>query len=206
MGDIDLAQKTTKEVEKENVQHQKTIQLLQGGLQRIFDLLGIEPDGAWDTEALTHKRGAVLYKLGMLEYRAFELTQANLAILASQHLPNPTALVNKDRFEAPDLLLPSLQKPGESKSGKHSVVKVQGPDSEGETGLGEGEEDEEYGEEYDDTRTFTVKDFKEQALRYAKEHFLTKIEQQQHQSRANGGDHNVSHHGVSTAEVSASKH
>lgn len=37
----------------------------------------------------------------------------------------------------------------------------------------EGEEEEEYGEEYDDTRTFTVKDFKEQAQRYAKEHFVT---------------------------------
>ena len=31
--------------------------------------------------------------------------------------------------------------------------------------------EEDYGEEYDDTRTFTVKDFKEQALRYAKDHF-----------------------------------
>jgi len=128
--------------------------------------LGIEPDGSWDTEALTHKRGAILYKLGMLEYRAFELTQTNLAILASQHLPNATALVNKDRFEAPDLLLPSLQKPDK----QSSTVKVEGPDSEGEgeTGL---DDDEEYGEEYDDTRTFTVKDFKEQALRYAREHY-----------------------------------
>ncbi len=33
------------------------------------------------------------------------------------------------------------------------------------------EEGEEYGEEYDDTRTFTVKDFKEQAQRYARENF-----------------------------------
>ena len=85
--------------------------MLQGGLGRIFDLLGIVPDGHWDTEALTHKRGSVLHKLGMLEYRAFELTQTNLAVLASQHLPGSMSLVNKDRFEAPDLLLPSMQKP-----------------------------------------------------------------------------------------------
>ena len=32
---------------------------------------------------------------------------------------------------------------------------------------------QDYGEEYDDTRTFTIKDFKEQALRYAKDHFQT---------------------------------
>lgn len=56
------------------------------------------------------------------------------------------ALVNKDRFEAPDLLLPSMQKPT-----VHSSVEVEA----------DGEEEEDYGEEYDDTRTFTVKDFKE---------------------------------------------
>jgi hypothetical protein len=196
MNEIELTQKNAKEVEKENVQHQKTINILKGGLQRIFDLLGIEPDGAWDTEMLTHKRGAVLYKLGMLEYRAFELTQANLAILASQHLPNATALVNRDRFEAPDLLLPSLHKPGEKVAAHQSVVRVEGPaESEGETGLGEDEE-EDYGEEYDDTRTFTVKDFKEQALRYAKDHFQTKIEKDH---RATGGD---TSHAVTSGDVS----
>lgn len=41
--------------------------------------------------------------------------------------------------------------------------------------------DEDYGEEYDDTRTFTVKDFKEQALRYAKDHF----------SQSTNGAHNT---------------
>jgi hypothetical protein len=131
----------------------------------------------------------------MLEYRAFELTQTNLAVLASQHLPNATALVNKDRFEAPDLLLPSLQKPGEKQLHKHSTVRVEGPDSEeGErdTGLDdEDEEDEDYGEEYDDTRTFTVKDFKEQALRYAREHYQTKLERNNH-------DHNTSSHAINT--------
>lgn len=35
----------------------------------------------------------------------------------------------------------------------------------------EEEDQEDYGDEYDDTRTFTVKDFKEQALRYAMENF-----------------------------------
>jgi hypothetical protein len=40
---------------------------------------------------------------------------------------------------------------------------------------GEDDEEEEYGEEYDDTRTFTVKDFKEQALRYAKDHYGTTV-------------------------------
>lgn len=46
--------------------------------------------------------------------------------------------------------------------------------------------EEDYGEEYDDTRTFTVKDFKEQALRYAKDHF------QSHSGNARtGGDHNA---------------
>lgn len=106
MTEIERTQKETKEVEKENLQHQRTVNVLQGGLQRIFDLLGIEPDGHWETEALTHKRGALLHRLGMLEYRAFELTQANLAVLASQHLPNNP--VKKDGFEPPDLLLPSM--------------------------------------------------------------------------------------------------
>ena len=100
----------------------------------------------------------MLHRLGMLEYRAFELTQTNLQTLASQHLPGSTALVNKERFDAPDLLLPSMQKP---------VVKP----------AGEEDEDEDYGEEYDDTRTFTVKDFKEQALRYAKDHYSTNTTQ-----------------------------
>ena len=152
----------------------------------------------------------MLYKLGMLEYRAFELTQANLAVLASQHLPNSTALVNKDKFEAPDLLLPSLQKPGEkSTQKKHSTVRVEGPDSEGEgaeTGVGDEEDDEDYGEEYDDTRTFTVKDFKEQALRYAKEHYQTKLE---HQYKTTGGDHfvhNNSSHAISPAADGTHKH
>lgn len=113
---------------------------------------------------MTHKRGAVLHKMGLLEYRAFELTQANLATLASQHLPNSVPLVNKERFDAPDLLLPSIQKPNQS-----SILPkvIQGEDT------GDAMEDEEYGEEYDDTRTFTVKDFKEQALRYAKDHYST---------------------------------
>lgn len=145
------------------------IHLLQGGLQKIFDQLGIEEDGTWDTEALTHKRGSVLYRLGMLEYRAFELTQTNLAILASQHRPNQGTISSKDRFEAPDLLLPSLQKPvpAAASASKQHISTV---DTEVETGDGDGMEDD-YGEEYDDTRTFTVKDFKEQALRYAKDHF-----------------------------------
>lgn len=47
----------SKEVEKENQAYQRTINLLQGGLQRIFDILGIREDGVWDTDALTHKRG-----------------------------------------------------------------------------------------------------------------------------------------------------
>ncbi len=99
----------------------------------------------------------------MLEYRAFELTQANLAVLASQH--NPQAVLvrgSKEKFEAPDLLLPSMQKPVQQHSHQH-IVNVDGSEAE--------LEDEDYGEEYDDTRTFTVKDFKEQALRYAKDHF-----------------------------------
>lgn len=83
MTDIDKTQKDTKEIEKENQVNQRTINVLQGGLQRIFDLLHIEPDGLWDNEALTHKRGSVLHKIGMLEYRAFELTQAKLDVLAS---------------------------------------------------------------------------------------------------------------------------
>jgi hypothetical protein len=136
--------------------------VLQGGLQRIFDLLNIKEDGIWDTDALTHKRGYALHKIGMLEYRAFELTQANLAVLASQH--NPQALIrqSKDKFEAPDLLLPSMQKPVVAQAA------MQISNSEGEPDIGQ---EEDYGEEYDDTRTFTVKDFKEQALRYAKDHF-----------------------------------
>lgn len=144
----------------------------------------------------------MLYKLGMLEYRAFELTQTNLAVLASQHLPNSMALVNKDRFEAPDLLLPSLQKPGEKQTHhKHSTVKVEAPESEmeGETGLDD-EEEEDYGEEYDDTRTFTVKDFKEQALRYAKDQYQTKMD------RVANLAHNVSSHALSPAEHSVHKH
>ncbi len=99
----------------------------------------------------------------MLEYRAFELTQANLAVLASQH--NPQAVLNrgnKEKFEAPDLLLPSMQKP----VAQHSHLHITNADG-GEADF----EEEDYGEEYDDTRTFTVKDFKEQALRYAKDHF-----------------------------------
>jgi len=98
----------------------------------------------------------------MLEYRAFELTQANLAVLASQH--NPQALIrqSKDKFEAPDLLLPSMQKPVAS----HTAMQISNSDGEPDIG-----QEEDYGEEYDDTRTFTVKDFKEQALRYAKDHY-----------------------------------
>ena len=113
----------------------------------------------------------------MLEYRAFELSQTNLSVIASQHLPGSLALVNKDRFEAPDLLLPSMQKP--------AVV------VDSSTALEDGEDEEDYGEEYDDTRTFTVKDFKEQALRYAKDHFSNNTTQ------ANGtygnSEVNVSH-------------
>lgn len=112
------------------------------------------------------------------------------------------ALVNKDRFEAPDLLLPSLQKPGEKQAlHKHSTVKVEAPESEleGETGLDD-EEEEDYGEEYDDTRTFTVKDFKEQALRYARDHYQTKMD------RVTGDlGHNVSSHAILPTEQSAYK-
>lgn len=93
MNDIDRTQKETKEVEKENLQYTRTVNLLQGGLQKIFDLLQIKEDGIWDTDALTHKRGYALHKVGMLEYRAFELTQAKLDILASQH--NPQSLLSK---------------------------------------------------------------------------------------------------------------
>lgn len=159
MNEVDRTQKETKDVEKENQNYQRTVNVLQGGLQRIFDLLNIQPDGAWENEALTHKRGQALHRIGMLEYRAFELTQANLATIASQHLPQGAGHQIKDKFEAPDLLLPSLQKP----------IPVQNLDAHG----GEDEDDQDYGEEYDDTRTFTVKDFKEQALRYAKDHYNT---------------------------------
>ena len=107
---------------------------------------------------LTHKRGSVLHRLGMLEYRAFELTQTNLAVLASQHLPNSMALVNKDRFEAPDLLLPSMQKLIPLVNGS-SIPTVTLTGEPAEEILDDDEND--YGEEYDDTRTFTVKDFKE---------------------------------------------
>ena len=141
---------------------------MQGGLQKIFDLLQIKEDGIWDTDALTHKRGYALHKVGMLEYRAFELTQAKLDVLASQH--NPQSLLTKgmgqNKFEAPDLLLPSMQKPTQSTKDTAQSVTVTTEDEDGEDIGGQ-----DYGEEYDDTRTFTVKDFKEQALRYAKDHF-----------------------------------
>ena len=136
-------------------------------------MLSIKEDGVWDTDALTHKRGYALHKVGMLEYRAFELTQAKLDVLASQH--NPQSLLSKgmgrDKFEAPDLLLPSMQKPQQtSKDIMHSVT-VTTEDGEDATDP----DGHDYGEEYDDTRTFTVKDFKEQALRYAKDHFSTVV-------------------------------
>lgn len=168
MSDVERTQKDTKEVERENTQNQRMINVLQGGLQKIFENLAIEPDGVWDNQALLHKRGAVLHKIGMLEYRAFELTQANLAVLASQHQnPGSSNYVTKTKFEAPDLLLPSLQKPVFTKS-SFAPAGTLSSSLGGET---DEEADEEYGEEYDDTRTFTVKDFKEQALRYAKDHF-----------------------------------
>ena len=63
-----------------------------------------------------------------------------------------------------------MQKPTQPKENVHSVT-VTTEDEDGEEGDGLGQQD--YGEEYDDTRTFTVKDFKEQALRYAKDHFAT---------------------------------
>ena len=113
MNEIDRTQKETKNIEKENLQYTLTVNNLVGGLQKIFDSLQIKEDGIWDIDALTHKRGNALHKVGMLEYRAFELTQAKLDVLASQH--NPQSLLTKDlnqkRFEAPDLLLPSMQKP-----------------------------------------------------------------------------------------------
>jgi len=99
-------------VEKENVSNQRLINVLQGGLQKIFEVLKIKPDGQWDNQALTHKRGALLHMIGMLEYRAFENTQANLVVVASQH-QNPvfsSQTTQASRFEAPDLLLPSLSK------------------------------------------------------------------------------------------------
>lgn len=98
----------------------------------------------------------------MLEYRAFELTQANLAVLASQHNPNALIRQSKEKFEAPDLLLPSMQKPVAPQAAMH-ISNTDGSEP--------ADYEEDYGEEYDDTRTFTVKDFKEQALRYAKDHF-----------------------------------
>ena len=55
-----------------------------------------------------------------------------------------------------------MQKPVQAPSAMHIS------NSEGTT---EADIEADYGEEYDDTRTFTVKDFKEQALRYAKDHF-----------------------------------
>ena len=59
--------------------------------------------------------------------------------------------------------------------------------------------EDDYGEEYDDTRTFTVKDFKEQALRYAKDHF----------SQSSHGNHttmvsNGNNFGSSTSDVNMS--
>jgi hypothetical protein len=75
--------------------------------------------------------------------------------------------MGQNKFEAPDLLLPSMQKPTQSVAAGHSVT-VTTEDEDGEEIGGQ-----DYGEEYDDTRTFTVKDFKEQALRYAKDHFQT---------------------------------
>jgi hypothetical protein len=128
-------------------------------------------------DALTHKRGYALHKVGMLEYRAFELTQTKLDVLASQH--NPQSLLSKgmgqNRFEAPDLLLPSMQKPQQTpKNNKQHSVTVTTATEDGEDGTTDADDldgQHDYGEEYDDTRTFTVKDFKEQALRYAKDHF-----------------------------------
>ena len=164
MTEIEKTQKETKDIEKENIAHQRTINVLQGGLARVFDILNLHPDGVWDREMLTHKRGSVLHRLGMLEYRAFELTQADLAVIASQHNPNYYATQTSQKFEAPDLLLPA-----NPTTTAHTQKTFQMP-----TVYSDNEDDElqvEYGEEYDDTRTFTVKDFKEQALRYAKEHF-----------------------------------
>lgn len=67
-------------------------------------------------------------------------------------------MVNKDRFEAPDLLLPSMQKivPENSTTiNKGSEILTNEDDYQ------EDQDEMDYGEEYDDTRTFTVKDFKE---------------------------------------------
>ena len=57
-------------------------------------------------------------------------------------------------------------------------------------GDGKDDEDEDYGEEYDDTRTFTVKDFKEQALRYAKDHYTSGTTQGRDATGLNGSEIN----------------
>jgi hypothetical protein len=127
----------------------------------------------------------------MLEYRAIELTQAKLDVLASQH--NPQSLLSKgmgrDKFEAPDLLLPSMHKPAQETAASVTLTTEDGEDED----LAGGQD---YGEEYDDTRTFTVKDFKEQALRYAKDHFGSTSQHHTHmQNQASSSDINNSHMG-----------
>lgn len=149
-------------------------------------------------DALTHKRGYALHKVGMLEYRAFELTQTKLDVLASQH--NPQSLLTKgmgqNRFEAPDLLLPSMQKPQQTPKNtkQHSVTVTTVDGDDGTTADDDMDGGQDYGEEYDDTRTFTVKDFKEQALRYAKDHFNATIAPNIHNMNT----------GVSTSEINTS--
>jgi hypothetical protein len=120
----------------------------------------------------------------MLEYRAFELTQANLAVLASQH--NPQALIRQsnNKFEAPDIVLPQMQKAQVAHTTMH-VTNTDGTEA-------ELEQEEDYGEEYDDTRTFTVKDFKEQALRYAKDHFSHNSSNAGHTTMVSNGNNNGS--------------
>jgi hypothetical protein len=85
-----------------------------------------------------------------------------LAVLASQHNPNALIRQSKEKFEAPDLLLTSMQKPVAPQAAMQ-ISKTDGSEP--------ADFEEDYGEKYDDTCTFTVKDFKEQALRYAKNHF-----------------------------------
>ncbi|CDW83010.1 UNKNOWN [Stylonychia lemnae] len=157
----------TKEYDKQYQETMKTINALKIGIQSIFDRIGC------NTEVVPELIGAtgvtesnMMHYLGVIEQRTNEVLQMYAACQSkggfdSQQLPS-------GQLNVPQIGT-NVGPQNNAKSGKDGVaedkINLDAPD------LLYLEDDEERKSDEDDTRRFTIKDFKEKAQKFVKDNF-----------------------------------
>ena len=154
--ELQATEAETKEYEKQHQETTKTLNTLKIGIQAIFDRIGCNTDLVPELIGASQvTESNMMHFLGVIEQRTNEVLQMYAACQAKSGV-DPAA---------PLTVQPSQKSTKDGQSAAEDKGNLDAPD------LLMLEDDEERKSDEDDTRRFTIKDFKEKAQKFARENF-----------------------------------